>query len=90
MSNIITELTPVYYRLHHLRMYRGEGSNIVVAGKIVIYNEEGDQIAVDNPAITATQAEKTAILAMAQRGLGLYEGLTGLEVIPPELLDQEP
>jgi len=75
--SIVTDLTPIYYRLQRIGIQRSNG-NVVAIADMQIFNADGRILATHNPSTTLTTQEKQALAAFVNRELTAFEAVTGL------------
>lgn len=75
--SIVTDLTPVHYRLTRIGIEKS-GSAVIAIADLQILNANGTLLATHNPSTTLTQAEKQALAGFVNRELAAFEAATGL------------
>jgi len=75
--SIITDLTPVHYRLLRIGVQQ-EGTDVVAIADMQILNGEGSVLTTHNPSTTLTAQEKQALVNFVNRELASFEAATGL------------
>ena len=74
---IISDLTPVYYKLTRIGIVRVPGDAIAIAD-LQILNADGRQLCSHNPDTTLTTNEKQLLAAFVNREMAVFETATGL------------
>lgn len=74
---IISDLTPVYYRLTRIGIVRSD-SDVLAIADMKILNADGRILCTHNPSTTLTIPEKQVLAGFVSRELAAFEAATGL------------